>query len=120
MNKYEMEIENLKENIMYENCLTNDDFEDVTEKGMVEITTEMFEQAAFLLWQKQNAKQRMHSQRVITELRAKIAKGKLDFPAIAVIRFPTYNFIADGNHRVYALYKEGIKEYEALYVKRRG
>ena len=119
MNKYQREIENLKQNIMYENCLTNDDLKDDTKKGMVEITDKLFRQACLVIWFKQSAKQRKESKKQLEKLRKDIREGKADFPAIAIIKFPTYNFIADGNHRVYALYKEGIKSYEALYVKRR-
>ena len=89
------------------------------EYGDIAISPQLFQQAHFLLFFKQTKEQQEESKIQIKLLRSKIKKGINNFPAIAIIRHPTYNFIADGNHRVYALYKEKIKKHEALFIKRK-
>ena len=119
MDKYELEIENLKNNINYENCISFKDVDSNVERGEVKITKKLFEQADFLIFFKQTKEQQKESKKQIKELRSEIKKDKTSFPAIAIIRYSTYNFIADGNHRVYALYKEGINWFPAIYIKRK-
>ena len=119
MDKYELEIENLKNNINYENCISFKDVDSNVERGEVKITKKLFEQADFLIFFKQTKEQQKESEKQIQELRSAIKNKTADFPAIAIIKHPTYNFIADGNHRVYALFKEDVANYEALYIKRK-
>ena len=117
--KFKQEIENLKNNIHYGNCLSYNNVEDDIEFGEVEITEKLFRQAEILIFCKQTKEQQEESKKQIKELRSVIKNDDANFPAIAIIRHPTYNFIADGNHRVYALYKEGAKWYDAIYIKRK-
>jgi len=119
MNRYVREIENLKNNIQYDNCISFKDLEDEKKCSMVAITQKIFQQAHFLIFVRQTKEQQLKSEKQIKELRLDIKNNTADFPAIAIIKHPTYNFIADGNHRVYALYKEGVAQYEALYIKRK-
>ncbi len=119
MNRYEREIENLKNNIHYGNCISLKDLEDEKKCSTVAITRKLFQQTHFLIFFKQTKEQQTESEKQIKELRLDIKNNTADFPAIAIIKHPTYNFIADGNHRVYALYKEGVAQYEALYIKRK-
>ena len=50
MNKYEQELENLKNNIHYGNCISLKDLEDEKKCSTVAITRKLFQQTHFLIF----------------------------------------------------------------------
>lgn len=117
MDRYERELENLKGNYFYGDIeLDKSKFKP---KQKVKITKKLFDQASFLLFEKQHGSDPDESKKMIKKFKEDIQGGTADFPAIALVKHKGYDFIADGNHRVCALFEEGVKEWPALYIKRK-
>jgi hypothetical protein len=106
---YEIEEENLKKNILYSN-------KKILDKKIIKITEELFSQAEMELFIKQDKAQRRESRRQIDKLKEDLCNDA-ELPAIALRNFRYYLHIADGLHRVMALYELNIREHPALIIE---
>ena len=103
-------FEDIENNFHYENYK-------VKEIRKVKLTKELHEQANLTLFQKQEKEARDESYKQIKKLSNDIEIG-CELPAIVLVDCGDYYFIADGNHRVIALYEKNKRQYPAIIIER--
>lgn len=109
MNVFEIEEKNLRRILGFENAK-------IIGRTIVAITKDLYHQVEFVLFYKQDKQQQLRSRQQIGKIKQDLKKGDV-FPAIAIRRFPDYNHVVDGMHRVMAFYEYGKKEHEALQIR---
>jgi hypothetical protein len=93
-----------------------------THQGIVEITEGMYEACKIVvIYMQEKTPERIKaSMKQIDTLKEVIKAGSADkLPAIAIESFPHYNYVADGNHRVIALWECGVRQFPAIFIEDR-
>ena len=92
----------------------------VLKRGWVKVTENMHDSAAAVLFILQSPAEVDASRAEIDELRETIAeKGSRALPPLIVEERNGEVYVKDGNHRVIALWEEGITHHPAVFLKPR-
>lgn len=103
---YKFEEEHLKLNFRYSNAI-------IVMRGVATISKELYDLACFNLFEVQDDAHKSESREQIDKMKR---SGTLrQCPAIAL---GDRGEIADGNHRIVAMYEQGIKTHPAILVRR--
>jgi hypothetical protein len=90
----------------------------IVKRGVIDIDEKLTQSVEFTLFVMQPPAAQDKSRQEIERLKEAIENG-VRLPPIVVEDMGDYIHVCDGNHRVIALYEEGITHHNAIFVRRR-